>query len=257
MSPVVTHSAWLAHRSIVRTLRQPAAVLPSLLFPLVLLGLLTAGLGAAADTPGFPTSSYLPFALAGAIIQAAMVGGIAAGTHLAFDTETGFLDRLALTPAGRTALLLGPLAAAVTLALLEAVAFIAIGLAFGVSIITGPAGVLGIVVLAAVAAVAFAAVGELMALRVGSADGVQERPLTFVLLTFSSFFLPRALIEADWLRTLATVNPTSYLMEGIRSLLYEGWSPAKLALAVGPAAALFLFATVRATAALNRRLEIR
>ena len=35
--------------------------------------------------------------------------------------------------------------------------------------------------------------------------------------------LPRPLIEQDWFRTVATYNPVSYLIEGIRSFIITGW----------------------------------
>ena len=48
-------------------------------------------------------------------------------------------------------------------------------------------------------------------------------PLFFVLLFLSSMSLPRPLIEQDWFRTIATYNPVSYLIEGVRSLIITGW----------------------------------
>ena len=63
-----------------------------------------------------------------------------------------------------------------------------------------------------------------MALRTGSGEAVQGLfPLIFVALFLSSMALPRNLIEKDWFRTVATWNPVSYLLEGIRSLVIVGW----------------------------------
>ena len=45
--------------------------------------------------------------------------------------------------------------------------------------------------------------------------------------------LPRNLIEADWFRTAATLNPVSYMIEGLRSLIIVGWDPQALALGFG------------------------
>ena len=69
----------LSRRSVIRTLRQPAQIVPSMLFPLFLLAINTAGLDAATNLPGFPTDSYLTFALAIPFIQAGIFAVSGAG----------------------------------------------------------------------------------------------------------------------------------------------------------------------------------
>ena len=77
-----------------------------------------------------------------------------------------------------------------------------------------------------------------MAIRTGSGEAVQGMfPLLFVFLFFSSISLPRNLIQEDWFQTVATINPVSYLIEGIRSLFVFGWDGEALALAFGIAIA--------------------
>ena len=63
-------------------------------------------------------------------------------------------------------------------------------------------------------------------------------PLFFVFLFLSSMALPRDLIQIDWFRHLATLNPVSYLLEGIRCLLMTGWDGEALALGFGIAVAI-------------------
>ena len=86
-----------------------AASCPPILFPLCLLAVNVGGLDAATKLPGFPTDSYLNFAIAIPFMQGALFAAINAGSSLARDVETGFLKRLALTPMQRAALLLGNL----------------------------------------------------------------------------------------------------------------------------------------------------
>src|SRR5215208_470876 len=94
------------------------------------------------------------------------------------------------------------------------------GMVVGVDFKAGPLGIPVLFLLAAFIAIAFGAAGMTIALRTGSSDGVQGMfPLFFVLLFLSSMNLPRNLIEADWFRWIATVNPVSYLIEGLRSLV--------------------------------------
>jgi ABC-2 type transport system permease protein len=94
-----------------------------------------------------------------------------------------------------------------------------------------------------------------MAIRTGSGETVQGTfPLFFVFLFFSSISMPRNLIEHDWFRTVATINPVSYLIEGIRSLFIIGWDGEALALAFGIAIALIAGSITVATLALRQRM---
>ena len=52
-----TQAPELARRSIKRTFRQPAAVIPATTFPLILLAINPVGLKSATSLPGFPTNS--------------------------------------------------------------------------------------------------------------------------------------------------------------------------------------------------------
>ncbi len=108
-----TQVGQLARRSVLRTLRQPAQIVPALIFPLFLLAVNSGGLKDATNLPGFPTDSYLTFVLAVPFMQGALFSVMNAGTDLARDIETGFLNRLALTPLRGAALLSGLLAGAV------------------------------------------------------------------------------------------------------------------------------------------------
>jgi len=79
-------------------------------------------------------------------------------------------------------------------------------------------------------------------------------PLLFVFLFLSSVNLPRNLIEQDWFRTIATYNPVSYLVEGVRSLIITGWDTHALALGFGIAAVIAVIAVALAARALRTRL---
>ena len=94
-----------------------------------------------------------------------------------------------------------------------------------------------------------------MALRTGSGESVQGLfPVLFVFLLISSMNFPRNLIEADWFRWLATVNPVSYLIEGVRSLIIEGWNGEALGLAFAISAGLLVVAVGASAVALRERM---
>jgi ABC-2 type transport system permease protein len=253
--PLLTQVGQLARRSVLRTLRQPAQIVPALVFPLVLFAVNSSGLKRAVDLPGFPTDSYLTFALAIPFMQGALFSVMNAGTDLARDVETGFLNRLALTPLRGSALLSGLLAGAVVLGLLQAATYLLVGLAAGASIAAGIPGVLVIVGLSMLMTVGFGSIGLFAALRTGSGEAVQSLfPVFFVFLFLSSMSLPRNLIQTDWFQEVATYNPVSYLIEAIRSLLVEGWDGEALALGFAVAGAVLIVGMVAASAALRTRM---
>ena len=79
-------------------------------------------------------------------------------------------------------------------------------------------------------------------------------PLFFVLLFLSASSLPRDLIEHGWFRAIATINPVSYLFEGLRSLVIFGWDAEALALGFGIAIAVAVLGVLGASSALRTRL---
>jgi ABC-2 type transport system permease protein len=239
----------------VRTARQPANVVSPLLFPMLLLAVNAGGLKAETQLPGFPTNSFVAFALAVPFIQGALFATMNAGTDLARDIQTGFLSRLSLTPMRRIAVLAGQLGGVVTLGLVQAVVYLSVGLLIGVHIEAGPLGIVVLLVFAVFVALAFGALGAFAALRTGSGEAVQGLfPAFFVFLFISSMNIPRNLMEITWFRDVATANPVSYLLECVRSLIITGWDGEALGLGFGIAAGIAVVSFALASWALKVRM---
>ena len=245
----------IARRSVVRTSRQPASVIPPLIFPIALMTVNAAGLQSSTDLAGFPTDSFLAFALAVPFIQGALFSTMNAGTDLARDVQTGFINRLSLTALRDWALLTGQLAGVVALGVVQAVFYLVVGLAAGVEIAAGPAGVVVLLVYAAIVSLSFGALGAFLAFRTGSGEAIQALfPLLFVFLFISSMNTPRNLIGVDWFRTAATLNPVSYMIECIRSLIVVGWDPEALLLGFGFIAVIGVASLALSSRALRTRM---
>jgi ABC-2 type transport system permease protein len=245
----------LARRSLMQAARRPSLIVPPTVFPLILLSINVGGLDAAAKLPGFPSESYLDFAISFCFMQGALFAMVNAGTILAADVQTGFINRLALTPVHRAALMLGYLAGVLAVSLFAGLGYVGVGFIAGMEVKAGPAGVVVLVGFAMVIAMAFALFGAFAGLRAGSGQAVQGLfPLFFVLFFLSSILLPRDLIQHDWFRTVATYNPVSYLVEALRSLVITGWDGEALALGLGFAITLALTGMIGAQAALRTRL---
>jgi len=247
MSLATEQTLEVARRSFLRSLRQPAAVIPSIVFPLFLLAVNSAGLESATLIPGFPTDSYLTFALAFPFIQGAIFALLNMGTDVATDVEGGLMNRLALTTLPGPALLAGMLGGSMAVGLIQATVYLVAGLAAGADFAAGLAGVPVLLALSLTISFAFGCVGIFAALRVGSSEAMQSLfPVFFIFLFFSSASMPRDLIAEGWFRTVADLNPVSYLIESVRSLFVTGWDGEALALGFGFA---FLIAAVFLTAA--------
>jgi ABC-2 type transport system permease protein len=245
----------LARRSIVRTIRQPAAIIPATTFPLILVAINSVGLKSATTLPGFPTNSYVTFALAFAFIQAGLFAVIGTGQNLAEDNQDGFFNRLQLTPINPAALVTGQLAGTLALGLFQASTYIAVGLIAGAHIEAGFAGALVLIALSIVISLAFGSIGLAVGMRVDAPEKVQSLfPLLFVFLFLSSMNLPRNLIQTDWFREVATYNPVSYMVEALRSLLITGWDAEALALGFGCALGILVLGLTFASLGLKERM---
>jgi ABC-2 type transport system permease protein len=215
----------LGRRSVRQTLRRPQLFAPLLLFPTALLAIQTAGAGRAVDLPQFPpVDNFLSFMLAGAMVQSIMMTGNSGAIAFAIDIEMGFTDRLFAAPISRYAVVLGRIAATAILGALIAVYFLVLGLVFGASLKEGPLAALWIIVLVSAASLSFGSIGAAIALRSNSASVVQGIfPLVFVVMFLSDAFFPANLMldPAGW---IAHYNPLSFIVNGIRQPIIDGWS---------------------------------
>lgn len=258
MTSLAEQTLAVGHRAVVRTARQRALMIFPMVFPLILFAINGSALGPATKIPHFPTDNYRDFLIAMPFVQGAMFVSITAGVDLARDIENGFLNRLALTPLRGEALLVGQLGGALVLGVIQAVVYLGVGLATGVSLQTGVGGALVLLALSILIAFAFASLGGLLALRFGTGEAVQGIfPLLFVTLFLSSSSLPRNLIKATWFRDVATYNPISYLLEGLRSLVIKGWDGQALALGFGFTLAILVLSLGFSQAAMRTRLARR
>jgi ABC-2 type transport system permease protein len=252
----LTQIAVLARRSMLKTLRQPFQMFPIVFFPLILLAVNASGLKAATHLPGFPTHSYVSFAIAVAFIQGGMFALINTGTNLAEDIESGFFNRLALTPLHRVSLIVGLLVGVGVLGILQSAVYILMGVIVGAHLESGFGGALVILLLGSITAVGFGALGCAAALKTGSGEAVQGLfPLFFVFIFLSSSNLPRNLLRTGWFHTVADWNPISYLIEGFRSLFISGWDGTALWRGFAVAIGLTIVALLAVAGALRTRLQ--
>jgi ABC-2 type transport system permease protein len=233
----------LAKRSVARTLRQPVIFVPNLILPLFLLAVFGGASDRVTAIKGFPTNSYVTFILGGMMVQAAAGATTMAGVEFGSDIESGFLERLRLTPVRGFALVSAQLAGVAVFGVAQTVVVLLVGLAAGASLATGVGGAFALIALALLMILAFGALGLMVAVRTGGADAVQGIfSLVLALFFLSSMAMPRDLITENWFKTIATVNPLSYPVEAARSLFISGWDAEALALGGGVATVVLVLA---------------
>jgi ABC-2 type transport system permease protein len=215
--------AWvLGQRALREGWRTPEALLPTLFIPLFFL---VVNVGQAAkifpgETTGFlHGQGYGAFQLPSSLLLAASFG--TAALFLVEDIEGGYFDKLRSAPVSRTALVMGRLIAEGAKGLLIAAALVVLGLIFGISIASGPLGFVLLVSLTALWSVVFVGFMQLVALKSRSAAATNSAGLVFFPLLFlTPNFVPRDLLTRP-MEIAATLNPVTYLMEALRSLILE------------------------------------
>lgn len=165
---------------------------------------------------------YTAFQMATAILLG--VTGVSRAPAMVLDVQDGYFDRLLLTPVRRTAILVGHMAADVAVAAVLTVPIVTLGLVLGVRFAGGLLGVVAFVLLASLWSLAFAGFGYAIALKTGNPAAVNSSFLLFFPFLFlTSSYVPRDQLSG-WLDTVAGLNPVTYLLEGLRSLVMaEGW----------------------------------
>src|SRR3954453_6971354 len=216
-------------------LRVPGAAIPGVRAPTIFFLGLFAVFGNLTLLPGFTSSGYQSFLIPISLLQGAGFTGAATGVNLARDIEQGWFDRLLLAPTPRPVLLAGLVASASLRSLMPATLLLTVALALGVA---WPG--LGTLVLSAGLIMGLAAAAACWGATVALKFRTQQAaPLmqvgSFIAVLFTTSYAPKALLE-PWLKAIATINPVTYVLQGVRQgfVTHITWAhtwPALVALA--------------------------
>jgi ABC-2 type transport system permease protein len=257
VTAVVAQTLALSRRSVIGTFRQPTVFIPGLLFPLMIAAVNNAALGrAVAAFPAPQPDSYLDFVMAATIVQGVLFGGVAGGSDLALDIEGGFFERLVASPVARPSILVGRLAGAAALGAVQVVVFVAVFLLFGAHVAGGIPAVLVLILFAVLLSIGIGGLAAAVALRTGSSEAVQNTfPLVFIVVFISGAFFPTALMRG-WYRAVATHNPITTMIEGMRHQILIGFDFREAVRSLTVCGILMVLAIARATWQLQRRLAV-
>ncbi|MGA1425807.1 MAG: ABC transporter permease, partial [Ilumatobacteraceae bacterium] len=202
----------LATRSIRNIRRLPSAFFPALAMPIFNMVVFAGTFFAVTKIPGFPTDRSINWYMPLGIMMGSAFAGVGLGFTAIRDIETGFYDRLRMTPTSRLSLVLGPLTGTLVRVVMMTTIVIVIGIALGARF-TG--GVLGILCLYA-AALGLSTIGAGWGLGLAfifkDMRGAAIMQLSIFLVMFlSSAQVPLNVMDG-WLHTVARINPATNIL---------------------------------------------
>lgn len=245
----------LTRRTLVTIFRTPESILPPVAISLFFLVIYESTLGKASAFLPDIGGNYLGFILPLSIVSASLSGAGIAAQNMVRDIERGYFDKLLLTPVRRTTLLFGPILAGALILGIQASLVLGVALLMGLNPATGIPGMLALIGLAVLLGTGFAGFTVSAALGSGNAAATQGASFIFFPLTFlAPTFVPLELLDG-WLKTAATYNPITYVMQAMRALLNTGWDTTLIFQAI--IACLALAAAMYALAMLALRVRTK
>jgi ABC-2 type transport system permease protein len=230
----VTEVLLLGRRAVREVVRYPEATIPTLFIPLFFLAVNIGQVSKtfpASSTPFLHGQGYVAFQMPVSLMFA--VATATTGLALVTEIDSGYFDKLLVAPIRRTSLIVGRLGADLVRGMAASTVVLFAGIAFGAHIESGPLGAVLVVLLASLFGVAYAGFGILVAL---TTRNVQATNTSF-LLFFPLLFLTPNFVPFDRLspvmETLARINPVSYVIVGMRSLIIDGWVVDKILVCIG------------------------
>ncbi len=216
---------YLSIRSIKQIWRPWLALIPSLFIPIFFFVVNASSLSAFSKVPGFPPNvSYRDFIAPIALFTAVFFSSGNAGIELVQDISNGYFKKLMIMPISRLTIILGRLTEVAVQAVMQGLIVLVLLLAVGVRIQTGILGTVAIFALLVLFAMGWSCVSMISALRTQNARLVQSLfVIVFPFLYLTTSQAPMSLLPPMF-RTIATYNPVTYVIEGVRSLVLNDWS---------------------------------
>ncbi|NYJ06309.1 ABC transporter permease [Petropleomorpha daqingensis] len=221
-SSVPRDTLTIFNRAMRLSLRNPAWVVIGLSQPIlyiVLFGPLLKPLSGSLGAAGNAYQIFVP----GILIQVGMFGALFVGFGLIAEWRAGVIESQRVTPASRTALLLGRVLRDVVVLVVQSVLLVLVSLLFG---LRAPlAGVVLTLVVVALLGAALSAVSYALALTLKSEDAFAPllNAVVFPILLLSGILLPMSLAPG-WLQTISDVNPFKHIVEGARAFFAGNYS---------------------------------
>ncbi|MBI4948246.1 ABC transporter permease [Candidatus Berkelbacteria bacterium] len=231
---------YLSIRNIKLIWRPLLALLPPFFMPIFFFAVNSLSLSSFAKVPGFPDVSYKDFIAPVAIFTAIFFSAGNAGIELVQDIQSGYFKKLIIMPINRLSIVLAKLTEIAVQSIGQGIIMLVLLLIWGVKIQAGFTGVLAIFGMLILFAMAWSCIGMISALRTQNARLVQSLfILVFPLLYLTTSQSPRELLPTTF-ATITDYNPVTYIIEGIRALILNGWGSSDITYGFLAAAGMFV-----------------
>jgi ABC-2 type transport system permease protein len=216
----------LARRWWIELLRERLNLALTVAQPAIWLVFFGAGVERAIDPEVVGTDDYVGFMLAGIVTFTIVGNGVSGAMPLLWDKETGYLDRLMSMPIARSSVIVSRFVFQVVQQSAQILLVVVVALVLGVRIAAGPLGLLVILVAAALLTMSVTAAFSALAYAVPQ-HGTFFAIAGFV--TLPLLFMSNAFVPLDampgWMAAVARLNPLTYAIEAMRTLVVDGFRP--------------------------------
>jgi ABC-2 type transport system permease protein len=167
--------------------------------------------------------SYLQFLAPGILAQSVLFLAIFYGIAIIWERDLGVTHKFLASPTPRVALVLGKALSAGARALPQAFIIYVLALVLGVQMQWDPLDLLGVLAVIVLGAAFFSTFSVIIASLLRTRDRVMGigQLLTMPLFFASNAIYPIAIMPA-WLQTIALVNPLTYLVDALRTMMIQG-----------------------------------
>jgi ABC-2 type transport system permease protein len=223
---LLSDTRYLFVRYLKKLIRNPILLFFSLFQPIIFLVLFTQLLTNLANVPGIlpPGISYLQFATAGILLQNAFGSALQSGNSIVADIDSGYLQKMLVTPVRRPAILLGRLTSDAFRVVIQSAIILILAYALGAYVTTGVIGILLIFFTIAFFGLAWSGISLAIGMKTRSAETVFAIGgfITFPLLFLSTALFPLTFLP-KWVQYVSAFNPISYTVNAIRVLMIDGY----------------------------------
>jgi len=221
----VKKSYVLAEMETRKLLHDPTELVSRAVQPLLWLGIFGQALSRVRAIPTPEGLTYMQFIVPGILTQSVVFVSIFYGLYIIMDRDTGILQKLLVTPTPRLALVWGKMISAGIRGLSQAVIVCLFALLMRIELHLTVLSAIGVVIIVMLGAGFFTGLSMIIASIVKTRErfmGIGQ------VITLPLFFASNAIypvsIMPDWLRVVATINPLSYMVSGLRTLMLTGGS---------------------------------